>query len=392
MRVKRNTLLFFLAAFTLVVAGLACGRQAEPTLTPETVVVTATPRELEPDEPTSTPVPGGCSDGMQFLADVTVPDGSVYGPNEPFIKTWRVRNGGTCDWVGYHVVFVDGEPMGTMDQAIPDTPAGEEVEISIEMTAPGGAGSYTGRWQIQSPQGANLGALTCVITVESDGEPPSSEEPTEEPVAEPTEEEPPPPGAPAAPSNLRAPSWSADTITLAWDDNSDDETGFRVRHVGVGWAATVEANVTSVEIPAPPCGETAQYRVRAFNDVGDSEPSNTLSFEGLGCPDLIVENLELSPNPVNAGQEFVVDFDVANHGVGQAGPSTGYWRIFGVAWERTCDVPALDPGQSHHCSFSFLAAPTDAMNYGTQAIADHEGAVAEMNEENNEERLTLQVR
>lgn len=119
---------------------------------------------------------GGCSDAITFVADVTVPEGTTFAPGEAFTKTWRVRNSGTCDWAGYQATFADGEPMGTMAQAIPDTSAGGEVEVSVEMTAPGGAGGYIGRWQIESPDGTVLGHLTCSILVEeaageSPGEP-----------------------------------------------------------------------------------------------------------------------------------------------------------------------------------------------------------------------------
>lgn len=185
----------FLAALVLLTAGLACGRQTPPTATPLVVVATPSPAQVAeqptpPPEPTSTSEPGGCSNAMQFLADVTVPDGTVFAPDTAFVKTWRVRNTGTCDWSGYQIAFSDGEPMGTPEQVIPDTPAGQEVEISLEMTAPGGPGSYTGRWQVRSPSGGVLGNLTCVIVVEGGDDPdePPAEDPTEEPTEPPPEE------------------------------------------------------------------------------------------------------------------------------------------------------------------------------------------------------------
>ena len=115
-----------LAVLILLAAGLACGRQGQMTAspTPLILIATATPgavaeattasQPLPPLEPTSTSIPGGCSNGMQFIADVTIPDGTVIAPNEHFIKTWRIRNSGTCAWNGYHVVFADGEPMGCL--------------------------------------------------------------------------------------------------------------------------------------------------------------------------------------------------------------------------------------------------------------------------------------
>ena len=37
-------------------------------------------------------------DMAQFVADVTVPDGTTYAPGAAFTKTWRLKNIGTCTW------------------------------------------------------------------------------------------------------------------------------------------------------------------------------------------------------------------------------------------------------------------------------------------------------
>ena len=37
-------------------------------------------------------------DWMAFVTDVTIPDGTVLQPNETFVKTWRIKNIGTCAW------------------------------------------------------------------------------------------------------------------------------------------------------------------------------------------------------------------------------------------------------------------------------------------------------
>jgi len=262
---------------------LACGggrgqEPTEPTESQDAVEETEEePEAVEGEEAEEEEVVGpvesvsGCTDELAYVGDVSVPDGTVFGPNEPFIKTWRLQNAGDCDWSGYQIAFLDGEPMGTMAQDIPDMPAGEEFDISIEMTSPGGAGDYTGRWQIVSPEGYSLGAVTCVITVQ-EAEEPSEEEPEEEaPVA----------GAPNAPTNLTMPSWSMTTLTLAWEDNSDNEDGFRVRDGDRETLAEVGPDVTTVDIPAPACGVTYEIHVRAFNAAGRSEFSNTIEAEGF---------------------------------------------------------------------------------------------------------------
>jgi hypothetical protein len=281
------------AALALVTASLACGRQqGGATATPLVVVATATPggvaqatvpaQPTTPPESTSTPLPGGCADGMQFVADVSVPDGTIFGPNESFIKTWRVRNSGSCAWSGYRVMFVSGEPMGTLDQPVPDTPAGEELDVSIEMTAPGlpaqagGLDAYTGRWQVQSPGGAILGSLTCVIAVQGgEGESPTAEPTQEQPTAQPTEQ-----GAVSTPpSNLRLSGWGMHSLSFAWDDASG-EAGYIL--MPGSDSVSLGADTTSYTWENPPCGTTAEITLIA-SDAGGAEIGR-VSLSGVNTP------------------------------------------------------------------------------------------------------------
>ena len=48
----------------------------------------------------------------QFVADVTVPDGTSYAPSTAFKKTWRLKNIGTCTWSDVSLIFSSGEKMG----------------------------------------------------------------------------------------------------------------------------------------------------------------------------------------------------------------------------------------------------------------------------------------
>jgi hypothetical protein len=99
-----------------------------------------------------TPVPptSGCTPDAVFEADVTVPDGTRIEAGQSFVKTWRVRNTGACDWdASYRLVFVDGEQMGGPDSvAVPETPAGESASISVELLAPLEEGEHRGYWQM----------------------------------------------------------------------------------------------------------------------------------------------------------------------------------------------------------------------------------------------------
>ena len=259
--------------FILIII-LACGRnqQGSPTQTVEQT-------DMAPADTVSTePVvleSVSCEDGMTFIEDVSIPDGYMVNANESFIKTWRIQNSGTCDWSDYMVAFESGEPMGTMEQVIPDTPAGETLDISIEMTAPGGSGNYSGHWEVRSSVDVSLGGLTCVITV------PSGENSSEEDSGEPAGDD--NISVPPAPTNLRIAGWDMNTTKVSWDDNSENEDGFKIRRIGVAWLKnTTGPNATSFDIHSP-CGENHEYFVVAFNSAGNSEQSNTITIEGPSC-------------------------------------------------------------------------------------------------------------
>jgi PA14 domain-containing protein/Big-like domain-containing protein/carbohydrate binding protein with CBM6 domain/fibronectin type III domain protein/strictosidine synthase-like protein len=86
---------------------------------------------------------------------------------------------------------------------------------------------------------------------------------------------------PAAPSNLTATAVSSGQINLAWTDNANNETSFRIERSPNGSSfteiATVGANVTSFSNTGLAASTTYFYRVRASNSGGNSAYSNTTS-------------------------------------------------------------------------------------------------------------------
>lgn len=83
---------------------------------------------------------------------------------------------------------------------------------------------------------------------------------------------------PAAPSALTAtaPAWNQ--VSLSWTDNSNNETGFKIERSVSGGSyvqiATVGANVTTYSDVTVTGATTYAYRVKAYNDGGDSAYSN----------------------------------------------------------------------------------------------------------------------
>lgn len=96
-----------------------------------------------------------------------------------------------------------------------------------------------------------------------------------------------PTGAPANPSGLAVTQVSGTNAQLAWQDNANDETGFRIERKvsGTGTFATLTtlaANATTYTDPGPfTNNEIYFYRVIATNGAGDSIPSNEASMEAI---------------------------------------------------------------------------------------------------------------
>lgn len=119
-----------------------------PSATPVTPTMTLTPTE-DPN----------CN-RAEFVADVTVNDGTQFEPGESFTKTWRLRNSGTCAWTTeYALAFKDGDKMGASDTApLPGAvQPGSEVDLSIDLTAPDVSGTYQGNWMLQDEEGTMFG-------------------------------------------------------------------------------------------------------------------------------------------------------------------------------------------------------------------------------------------
>lgn len=106
------------------------------------------------------PVSASACDWAQFVADVTVPDGTVYGAGAAFSKTWRIKNIGTCTWTtGYALVFVSGSQMGgaASTNLATSVAPGATIDLTLAMTAPTTAGTYRGNWELKNASSVIFG-------------------------------------------------------------------------------------------------------------------------------------------------------------------------------------------------------------------------------------------
>ena len=142
-----------------------------PVPTPEPEQPTPTP---VPNQPTPTPRPQpACINGMAWVADLTFDDRNmsappVVPPGQPFVKSWRVRNSGTCTWdSNYRLVFDRGNvaaaQMGGQPVAVQGTVApGATYDFSVNLVAPTVPGVYQGFWQMRNPSNVAFGETIWV--------------------------------------------------------------------------------------------------------------------------------------------------------------------------------------------------------------------------------------
>ena len=90
---------------------------------------------------------------------------TVLAPGQDFIKTWKVRNNGSCEWgAGYVLAYagytdqMSGQFVALTDVVLP----GEEVDVSVQFKAPAQAGTYLSAWQMRTPAGVTFEEIVFV--------------------------------------------------------------------------------------------------------------------------------------------------------------------------------------------------------------------------------------
>ncbi|MDK2981135.1 MAG: hypothetical protein PWQ55_1482 [Chloroflexota bacterium] len=139
---------------------------AQPTPTvPPTAMPTPTLAPTIPAAPTGTVAASGATttgatacNAAEFVEE-TIPDGTVFGINETFTKTWTFINKGTCTWnTNYKLVYQSGDAMeAPLSVNLTETVApGMITTVSVPMKAPYQVGEYTSYWALQGEDGVNF--------------------------------------------------------------------------------------------------------------------------------------------------------------------------------------------------------------------------------------------
>jgi Tol biopolymer transport system component len=124
---------------------------------------------------------GACAPSAAFVADVTIPAGTLFTGPQEFTKVWRIQNNGSCAWApaGYGLRFGEGETMGgaaylAMPGAIQP---GDTIDLALALAAPDAPGTHAGSWVLFDNTGhpvAGPGGLPFALPVTVEVLPPST--------------------------------------------------------------------------------------------------------------------------------------------------------------------------------------------------------------------------
>jgi hypothetical protein len=410
MSVRRNRRPLFLAGVCLVLAALACNAPgpATPTGVPAVPTVPqaeeASPTPSPSPAPTNTPVPdisgpGGCTLNGAYVADVTAPDNTTFGPGVTFAKVWRLRNSGTCAWeAGTQLVFVSGERMdGPAAVDLPAVTPGSTTDVSVTLVTPDEPGTYRSTWQLQSPEGVRFGSRVYVQII----------------VPEPTTETPTPTREPGLPdlivANLEVdtsdPRQGVPLYIVATLRNQGSEVAEDFRWA---WRVCVHEDCEYTEAPGTftlgPGKETvarmeylfdgwATYTTEAWVDsreeIEEGDETNNTHLMLLSVkpslPDLVISVIAFDPDPPIEGLDATVQVGVHNRGSKPA-------AAFDVEWWAGVNYPApacewtlagglVEGGTvTLDCTYAY---PSWYGSITTRAIADVNDDVTEADEANN---------
>jgi len=200
----KKRVIIFLAIAVMLIATIACDisfnnddgpseEQIANRLTLEAIQKTQT-AEAKPPEPEDAPPPAesGSDDDAddddqqasnencyfsKWTGDETIPDGTKFDPGDSFVKSWTLRNEGTCEWTtDFRMVFEDGDQMGGSSSVYltHNVPTDDTYTVEIPMTAPSSDGDYTGVWRFKAADGTKMGKYWVKITGGDPAPPPAA--------------------------------------------------------------------------------------------------------------------------------------------------------------------------------------------------------------------------
>lgn len=184
---------------------------------------------------------------------------------------------------------------------------------------------------------------------------------------------------PSAPSKLTAEGVSTAQINLTWQDNANNETGFVIERATTNdgpfsFVGAVGANVTSFESTGLSANTRYHYKVRAINNDGTSDYSNTASGTTLQIPVAPTAPTQLAAVGVSTTQINLTWQDNSssetNFEIYRSNTSGGPLTLLATvpANQTTYESTGLTPNTTHY--YKVLASSKDGKSaYSNEAYA-----------------------
>lgn len=145
----------------------------EPTATPTMEPPTATPEVTEvfptPTSTTRVSEQGNVADKAVYVADVTIPDGTIVKPGASVVKIWSVKNIGETTWkTSYQLAYMDG--LKDAKEALNVHLANEvkpalSIQVTVNFTAPTEPGTYYSYWRLTNADRIGFGEVLSMKIV-----------------------------------------------------------------------------------------------------------------------------------------------------------------------------------------------------------------------------------
>lgn len=139
----------------------------EFTATPEvTETPNVTPTNTSGTSPTTQPIAG--NDSAAWIAQ-DPPDNTDFKPGDELTVTWTLENTGSSTWTtNYYIQFAFGEELGATDDKVflpYPVPPGTNVQISVDLVAPGSTGEKRSTWRLFNSNDVNFYEFYVIIDV-----------------------------------------------------------------------------------------------------------------------------------------------------------------------------------------------------------------------------------
>ena len=326
------------------------------------------------DMPAPTGQPGGtCPLSGAFLNDMTIPDGASIVTGEVFEKTWQILNNGCAQWPeGTTLMHVGGLALSAPPSVPVDPVAVNAIaDATVLFRAPVMPGPYRSFWQLATPEGVPFGQVYHVDIVAFSPEAEAmldemrddvmeqmeQDEMAEQPTSLPPDVDPPIDDPTLMPTVTPTPEGAADAPV---DDGAVADAG--------------------------------QGDDGGGNDDGGDGPTFSLlptpSIQLFGFPDLVVDSVDIEPNPVGVGEAVTISVHVKNQGVVDSPPYSLYIAASGQ--EVTRNEEGLPAGLRER---EAVTLTFDTPGFLTAlVIVDVNNDVVEVDENNNQWVSSFEVR